>query len=122
MAVTVKDGAIVDYDYKALRLYTTADGVENSLNILANPNLAGIDDNNVAATVTEIQTTEEDGYQKITNTKLEEIAQSTASWMSTHCAGMADGTYSTADIVSAGGANANTLIGYVNSAWQNGQS
>lgn len=42
--------------------------------------------------------------------------------MSTHCAGMADGTYSTADIVSAGGADANTLIGYVNNAWQLGQS
>ena len=101
MQVTVENHVATGCDYNALRVYATG-LFDKGVSVLVNPNLAGVTSGAPAQSIPVVQ----DGYSNRL-TDISGLAQATAAWVA---ANKADGVYSTAELVSAGGADATAIL------------
>ena len=105
MSVTVKDGLITSSDFNGFRVTNDLahldDTERNFITIASNPS------DNMQSSVEEMHSN--DDYYL---TNFDEISSQTVAWMNNKYTGMADGTYSSCDVIKAGGVEQSVLLGY----------
>ena len=109
MQVTVEDGVVTACDYNSLNIYRTGQ-FDQGVRVMASPNLAGVTDGTPAQTISHVV----DGGNSKMLTDISGLAQATASWIA---ANKETGVYSTAELISAGGDDADAILAIANDFW-----